>query len=58
MDGAKKLGELQTSRTDSEDITDKFYDLKAHIKTNKVEEEGLQKLLLEKAPSSKLEDLI
>jgi len=53
---AKKLGELQSSKTDSEDITDKYYDLKAHIKTNKVEEEGLQKLL-EKTPANKLEDV-
>jgi hypothetical protein len=58
MTAVEKIGELRSSKTDSEDITDKFYDLKAHIKTNKVEEEGLQKLLIEKAPSSKLEDLV
>ncbi len=58
MAAVEKIGELRSSKTDSEDITDKFYDLKAHIKTNKVEEEGLQKLLLEKAPTSKLEDLV
>jgi hypothetical protein len=58
MAAVEKLGELRSSKTDSEDITDKFYDLKAHIKTNKVEEEGLQKLLVEKAPNSKLEDLV
>jgi hypothetical protein len=58
MNAVEKLGELRSSKTDSEDITDKFYDLKAHIKTNKVEEEGLQKLLVEKAPTSKLEDLV
>ncbi len=55
---AEKLGELHSAKVDSEDITDKFYDLKAHIKTNKVEEESLQKLLIEKAPNSKLEDLV
>jgi hypothetical protein len=58
MTAVEKLGELRSSKTDSEDITDKFYDLKAHIKTNKIEEEGLQKLLIEKAPNGKLEDLI
>jgi hypothetical protein len=58
MAAIEKLGELRSSKTDSEDITDKFYDLQAHIKTNKVEEEGLQKLLVEKAPTSKLEDLV
>ncbi|HEV3260706.1 MAG TPA: DUF4349 domain-containing protein, partial [Gemmataceae bacterium] len=38
--------------------TDKYYDLQAHIKTNEVEEEGLQKLYLEKSASAKLPDLI
>jgi hypothetical protein len=54
---AAQLGELRRSATDSEDITDKFYDLAAHIKTDEAEEEGLRKLL-EKTPNGKLEDLL
>ncbi len=53
-----KLGELQRSRTDSEDITDKYYDLRAHLKNNETEEEGLRKLYLEKSATGKLEDLL
>jgi hypothetical protein len=52
-----RLGELRRTSVDSDDITEKYYDLKAHLKTNQVEEEGLQKLYLEKAPGSKLDEL-
>jgi Domain of unknown function (DUF4349) len=58
MNESSRLGELQRKTTDSEDITDKYYDLKAHIKTDQVEEEGLQKLYLEKSASSKLDELV
>jgi hypothetical protein len=58
MDAMAKVGELRHSRTDSDDITDRYYDLKAHMKNNEVEEEGLQKLYLEKSSSGKLEDLL
>jgi hypothetical protein len=40
-----RLGEQRRSTTDSEDITDKYYDLAAHIKTDEAEEESLRKLL-------------
>jgi hypothetical protein len=40
-----RLGELQRNSTDSEDITDKYYDLEAHIKTDEAEETALRKLL-------------
>jgi hypothetical protein len=53
-----KLGEVTRNSTDSDDITDKYYDLAAHIKNDQVEEEGLQKLLLDKTASGKLEDLL
>jgi hypothetical protein len=52
-----KLGELRRSHTDSQDITDQYYDLKAHIKTDEAEEAALLKLL-EKAPNDKLQDLL
>jgi len=41
MDALAKLGDRQTFRTDSDDITDQFFDMQAHLKTNEVEEEGL-----------------
>jgi hypothetical protein len=53
-----KLGELRQDKTDSDDITDRYYDLKAHIKNDQVEEEALQKLLIEKSATGKLEDLL
>jgi hypothetical protein len=52
-----KLGELRRSHTDSQDITDQYYDVKAHIKTDEAEEAALLKLL-EKAPNDKLQDLL
>jgi hypothetical protein len=58
MEAVAKLGELQRGRTDSEDITDKYYDLQAHLKNNEVEEEGLRKLYLEKSSTGKLDDLL
>jgi hypothetical protein len=57
MKAVTRLGELRRSAVDSQDITDQFYDLAAHIKTDEAEEEGLRKLL-EKAPNGKLEDLL
>jgi len=56
VEAIAQLGELRLSRTDSDDITDRYYDLKAHLKNNEVEEEGLQKLYLEKSSAGKLED--
>ena len=58
MEAAGKLGELRRSSTDSDDITDKYFDLKAHLKNNQVEEEGLRKLLLEKSAGGKLDDIL
>jgi hypothetical protein len=52
------LGELRHSNTDSQDITDNYYDLQAHIKNDEVREKGLQKLYLERASGSKLDDLL
>ena len=53
-----KLGELRRNTIDSDDITDRYYDLKAHMKNNEVEEQGLQKLYLEKSSTGKLDDLL
>jgi hypothetical protein len=51
-----KLGETQKNTTDSEDVTEEFYDLQAHIKNKKEEEAGLQKLF--QASAGKLEDIL
>jgi hypothetical protein len=39
------LGEVRRNALESDDITDKYYDLAAHVKTDEVEEEALRKLL-------------
>jgi hypothetical protein len=57
-DAVAGLGEVRLIDTDSSDITDQFYDLQAHVKTNEVEEEGLRKLYLERSAQGKLEDLL
>jgi hypothetical protein len=53
-DAVAGLGEVRLIDTDSNEITDQFYDLQAHVKTNEVEEEGLRKLYLEKSAQGKL----
>ncbi len=58
LSAVSTLGELRHSSTDSQDITDAYYDLQAHIKNDEVREKGLQKLYLDRASGSKLEDLL
>jgi hypothetical protein len=53
-----KLGELRESKTDSDDVTDRYYDLKAHIQNDKAEEESLRKLMVDKSATGKLDDLL
>jgi hypothetical protein len=53
-----KLGELRQSKTDSDDVTERYYDLKAHVKNNEADEESLRKLMVEKTTTGKLEDLL
>jgi hypothetical protein len=53
-----KLGELRQSKTDSDDVTEHYYDTKAHIKNDQAEEEALRKLMVEKSATGKLEDLL
>ncbi len=56
----KQVGELRHSSTDSNDVTDAYFDLQAHIKNDETREEGLRKLYLDRSkdPASKLEDLL
>jgi Domain of unknown function (DUF4349) len=53
-----KLGELRESKTDSDDVTDRYYDLKAHIQNDQAEEEALRKLMVDKSATGKLDDLL
>jgi len=50
-----RLGELRRNSVDSEDITDRYYDMQARLKTNQAEEEGLRELLKK---SAKTEDVL
>ncbi|MCA9094114.1 MAG: DUF4349 domain-containing protein, partial [Planctomycetaceae bacterium] len=49
---------LKGSNVDSSDVTEQFYDLEAHMKNNRVEEEGLQKFLLEKSTTGTLDEIL
>lgn len=41
----RKLGEVEHNSSDSEDVTEAYYDLEAHIKNRQVEEDALRKLM-------------
>jgi hypothetical protein len=51
-----KLGVPEVNKTDSQDVTDQFYDLEARIKNRKSEEESLRKLL--EQTTGKMEDIL
>jgi hypothetical protein len=51
-----KLGFPEVNKTDSQDVTDQYYDLEARIKNRKSEEESLRKLLEE--THGKMEDIL
>ena len=51
-----KLGEPERSSTDSQDVTEEFYDVEARIKTKKAEEASLLKLL--ESSTGKIEDIL
>ena len=51
-----RLGELESNRRTSEDVTEQFYDVEARVKNKKVEEERLIQLLEERP--GKLEDIL
>jgi hypothetical protein len=56
LDEIIKLGVPYRNTTDTEDVTDKFYDLQARIKNRKAEEESLRKLL--EKTNGKMEDIL
>jgi hypothetical protein len=56
MAAVTKLGELQTTRTDSQDVTAQFTDLQARISNKQVEESRLVVLL--QRPNARLTDIL
>jgi hypothetical protein len=54
------VGELRRGSTDSNDITDAYFDLQARVKNDETREEGLRTLYLDRSKdrASKLEDLL
>ena len=58
MEELSALGELQRRSSDTQDITDQYYDTKAHIKNDEVREKGLQKLYDITAQKGRIEDLL
>jgi hypothetical protein len=58
LEAVSSLGEMRRSSRDSDDITDSYYDLQAHIKNDETREEGLRQLYQSKAKDGKLEDLL
>lgn len=51
-----RLGELESNRRTSEDVSEQFYDLEARIKNKKIEEERLVQIL--KETTGKIEDVL
>lgn len=56
LEALVKLGVPEKNHTDSEDVTDQYYDLEARIKNKKAEEESLRKLL--EQTTGKMEDIL
>jgi hypothetical protein len=56
-DAVRKLGEVERNTSDSEDVTELYYDLENHIKNKLAEEESLRKLL-EKSANEKIENVL
>jgi hypothetical protein len=53
-----RLGVPQKNSTDSQDVTDEYYDLEDRIKNKKLELETLREYLKEKRATSKLEEIL
>jgi hypothetical protein len=58
MAATVKLGVPQKDTTDSQDVTDEYYDLVDRIKNKKLEQETLRGYLQEKKATSKLEEIL
>src|SRR5437899_9860349 len=58
MDDVGVLGKVRRRTSDSNDITDQYYDAQAHLKNDKIHEEGLQKLHEQKAEKGTLDEVL
>jgi hypothetical protein len=58
MDGVVKVGVPQKNTTDSQDVTDEYYDLEDRIKSKKMELETLRGYLQDKKATSQLETIL
>jgi hypothetical protein len=58
MDDVGVLGQVRRRTSDSNDITDQYYDAQAHLKNDKIHEEGLQKLHEQKAEKGTLDEVL
>jgi hypothetical protein len=58
MDGVVKVGVPQKNTTDSQDVTDEYYDLEDRIKTKKMELETLRGYLQDKKVTAQLETIL
>jgi hypothetical protein len=58
VDGVTRLGVAEKNRTDSQDVTEEYYDLVDRIKNKKMEQETLRGYLQDKKATSKLEDIL
>jgi hypothetical protein len=58
MDAVVKVGVPQKNTTDSQDVSDEYYDLEDRIKTKKMELETLRGYLQEKKVTSQLETIL
>lgn len=54
--GIAKIGEIESNKVNTEDVTAQFFDLENHIKNKKAQEEALRELL--KKTTDKMENLL
>lgn len=58
MTAAQRLGEMLRHKVDSEDITDRYYDIRAEVKNLEIREEALRALYKEKIAGTQLAALL
>jgi hypothetical protein len=56
MDAVGGLGEVRSRSSNSEDVSDRYYDMEAHLKNDETEEQSLRQLLEKTA--GKVEDIL
>lgn len=56
LEAARKLGEVRSERSDSQDVSEEYYDLEARIRNKKQQEERLLELLAD--ATGKLEEVL